>query len=107
MLQVFQRSVESERPGLKAGALSLRGGGNDHVRERNHSFERASTPPYSLKWPQLQMMGRSAFLVGVASSPSGRGQTLPLQAKGRAASMNYNRSTREVMGKQTPLATAL
>src|SRR5215208_4419651 len=45
--------------------------------------------------PATSAMGRSAFLVGVASSPSGRGQTLPLQAKGHAAGMNYNCSTRE------------
>jgi hypothetical protein len=39
-------------------------------------------------------MGRSAFLVGVASSPSGRGQTLPLQAQTRASGMIYNCSTK-------------
>src|SRR5215208_4715009 len=43
--------------------------------------------------PATSAMGRSAFLVGVASSPSGRGQTLPLQAQTRASGMIYNCST--------------
>jgi hypothetical protein len=44
--------------------------------------------------PATSAMGRSAFLVGVASSPSGRGQTLPLQAQTRASGMIYNCSTK-------------
>src|SRR5215216_7218848 len=44
--------------------------------------------------PATSAMGRSAFLVGVASSPSGRGQTLPLQAQTRASGMIYNCSIR-------------
>src|SRR5215204_1101385 len=44
--------------------------------------------------PATSAMGRSAFLVGVASSPSGRGQTLPLQAQTRASAIIYNCSTR-------------
>src|SRR5215207_2364610 len=43
--------------------------------------------------PATSAMGRSAFLVGVASSPSGRGQTLPLQEQTRASGMIYNCST--------------
>src|SRR5215204_1181538 len=46
--------------------------------------------------PATSAMGRSAFLVGVASSPSGRGQTLPLQEQTRASGMIYNCSTRVV-----------
>jgi hypothetical protein len=45
--------------------------------------------------PATSAMGRSAFLVGVASSPSGRGQTLPLQAQTRASGMIYNCSTKQ------------
>jgi hypothetical protein len=39
-------------------------------------------------------LGRSALVVGMAPSPSGRSQALPLQVKRRAAGMNYNCSTR-------------
>src|SRR5215217_3334863 len=36
------------------------------------------------------ILPRSTLLVGVASSPSGGSQTLPLQTERRAAGMNYN-----------------
>src|SRR5215204_1544599 len=54
--------------------------------------------------PATSAMGRSAFLVGVASSPSGRGQTLPLQAQTRASGMIYNCSTRvcDLLGGNHP-----
>src|SRR5215211_3712966 len=40
------------------------------------------------------ILPRSTLLVGVASSPSGGSQTLPLQTERRAAGMNYTCSTR-------------
>src|SRR5215204_412148 len=48
--------------------------------------------------PATSAMGRSAFLVSVASSPSGRGQTLPLQEQTRASGMIYNCSIRSGEG---------
>src|SRR5215211_1700755 len=41
------------------------------------------------------ILPRSTLLVGVASSPSGGSQTLPLQTERRAAGMNYNCSIKD------------
>jgi hypothetical protein len=44
--------------------------------------------------PEASTLGRGALVVGMASSPSGRSQALPLQAQRRTAGMNYNCSIR-------------
>jgi hypothetical protein len=90
--------IESSQRGVRNRRARTASG---HSREGEDSsgadgLRSAQTPLVSFGLvPATSAAGRSALLVAVASSPSGRGQALPLQAERRASGMNYNCSTKQ------------